>query len=350
MGEARVAERDRGTPRVAVVGAGRWGRNHVRNYAEMGALAGIVDHHEGRAEEIALAHGVPALTFDEALADRSIDAFAFALPPSQNLPLGLRALESGKHLFVEKPLALSTRDGETLCRAADRLGRRLMVGHILQYHPAFTALAGLVRAGRLGRILSITSTRLDLGRVRREEDAMWALAPHDVSMILALVGEEPVRVAASGGFHTHPDIADTTCLELLFRDGLRAEIRSSWLHPTKEQRLAVIGSDAMAVFDDREPWPTKLVLHRYELTESGASPVLRRYDPVPVAVPEGEPLKAECLHFLHSIRTAARPLTDGWEGLRVLDVLERASGALASARGLVPEAASIPRPLRAGAA
>jgi predicted dehydrogenase len=349
MGEAGVAERGGGMPRVAVVGAGRWGRNHVRNYAEIGALAAIVDRHAGRAEEIALAHAVPALTFDEALADLSIDAFVFALPPSQNVPLGLRALEAGKHLFVEKPLALSTRDGETLCRAADRLGRRLMVGHILQYHPAFTALVHLVRAGGLGRILSITSTRLDLGRVRREEDAMWALAPHDVSMILALVEAAPIRVSASGGFHTHPEIADTTSLELLFPGGLRAEIRSSWLHPTKEQRLAVVGSDAMAVFDDREPWPAKLLLHRYELIESGASPVLHRHDPVPVAVQEGEPLRAECLHFLHSIRTGARPLTDGWEGVRVLDVLERASAALASTDAVPPAGASA-RPARAGAA
>ncbi len=318
------------TPRVAVVGVGMWGRNHARNYAEIGALAAVVDRDPEAADRLASQHGVPALHFDTVLADPAIDGLVFALPPSQNLPLGRRALDAGKHLFVEKPMTMTSREGRELCDLALRLDRRLMVGHILQYHPAFLALLDLVRAGRLGRLHSVVSSRLDLGRIRREEDALWALAPHDVSMILALAGGEPDRVAATGGFHTHPTIADTTHVALGFPEGVAAEIRVSWLHPFKEQRLVAIGSDAMAVFDDREPWDRKLVLYPHRVGERDGRPFAERAEPEPIAVPQGEPLREECLHFLHCIRTGEHPRTDGREGLRVLEVLERASASLAA--------------------
>jgi UDP-2-acetamido-3-amino-2,3-dideoxy-glucuronate N-acetyltransferase len=319
-----------GLPKVAVVGCGRWGRNHVRNYAELGALAGAVDADPALAAEQAGRFGVPALTFEEAIEDPGITGLAFALPPSQNLPLGRRAMEAGKHLFVEKPLALSVADGEALCALAEDHGRVLMVGHILQYHPAFAHLLGLVRDGRLGRLVSLVSTRLDLGAIRRQEDAMWALAPHDVSMVLALLGSEPVRVEAFAGYHTHQEIADTTTVALTFPDGAAAEIRSSWLHPYKEQRLVAVGTDAMAVFDDREPWERKLVLHAYRIAETGGTALIERSDPEPVAVVSGEPLRLECRQFLHSIASGERPPTDGREGLRVLRILEAASSVLQS--------------------
>jgi UDP-2-acetamido-3-amino-2,3-dideoxy-glucuronate N-acetyltransferase len=325
MSEARGEGR---LPRVAVVGAGLWGRNHVRNYAELGALEAVVDQNAGVAAELAAKHDVRAMSFDDALVDPGIDAFVFALPPSQNYPLGRRALEAGKHLFVEKPMTMTVAEGEELCRLADRLDRRLMVGHILQYHPAFIALRGLVEAGRLGRLLSLVSTRLDIGRIRREEDALWALAPHDVSMILALVGAEPETVTARGGYYTHPTIADVTDLRLAFPGGTGAEIRSSWLHPFKEQKLAVIGESGMAVFDDREPWERKLQLYPHRIVERNGVPFAERAEPEPVPVAQGEPLRQECLHFLDCVRTGARPVSDGWEGLRVLKVLERASAAL----------------------
>lgn len=318
-------------PRVAVVGVGMWGRNHARNYAAIGALAAIVDRDPKVASGLSAAHGVPAATFDEILADPGIAAVVLALPPSRNMLLGRRALEAGKHLFVEKPMTLTAAEGAELCRLADRVDRRLMVGHILQYHPAFLELARLLREGRLGRLQALVSTRLDLGRIRREEDALWALAPHDVSMILALAGEEPDRVAASGGFHTHPTIADSAHVGLDFASGVQAEISVSWLHPFKEQRLVAIGSDAMAVLDDREPWPTKLVLYRHRVSERDGVPSTERAEDEPLAVTPAEPLREQCLHFLDCIRTGRRPRTDGWEGVRVLGVLERASAALARA-------------------
>ena len=317
-------------PKVVVVGCGRWGRNHVRNYAELGALAGIVDADQKLAAEQADRFGVPSLRFEDVLGDPRIAGLVFALPPSQNVPLGQRALEAGKDLFVEKPLALSVADGERLCALAERHGRVLMVGHILQYHPAFVELGRLVREGRLGRLMSLVSTRLDLGAIRREEDALWALAPHDISMVLALLGTEPVRVEAFGGYHTHPAIADTTTVALTFADGASAEIRSSWLHAFKEQRLVVAGTDAMAVFDDREPWERKLVLHAYRIAETGGTAIIDRAEPEPVPLEAGEPLRRECAHFLHSILSRAAPLSDGREGLRVLRVLQAATSVLRS--------------------
>ncbi len=317
-------------PKVVVVGCGRWGRNHVRNYAELGALAGIVDADPKLAAEQADRFGVPSLRFEDALGDPGVAGLVFALPPSQNLPLGQRALEAGKHLFVEKPLALSVADGESLCAVAERHGRVLMVGHILQYHPAFVELARRVREGRLGRLMSLVSTRLDLGAIRREEDALWALAPHDISMVLALLGAEPVRVAAFGGYHTDGKIADTATVALSFANGASAEIRSSWLHPYKEQRLVAVGTDAMAVFDDREPWERKLVLFPYGITETGGTALIDRADPAPIALIPGEPLRLECAHFLHSMSAGTTPLSDGREGLSVLRILEAASAALRS--------------------
>lgn len=325
-------ERRADGPRVVVVGCGRWGRNHVRNYADLGALAGIVDERPEVAAELSAAHCVPALTLDAALADPEVAGLVFALPPSRNLPLGRRVLAAGKHLFVEKPLALSVADGAALCQAADDAGRALMVGHILQYHPAFRALADLVAAGRLGRLLSLVSTRLDLGRVRREEDALWALAPHDVSMILTLAGTEPTGVSASGGYHTHPTIADAAAIELAFPGGPRAEIRASWLHPIKEQQLVAVGTDAMAVFDDRAPWPEKLLLHPYRLEAGETGPAVARGEPSAVAVDAREPLGEECRAFLRAIASGDAPPSDGREGLRVLSVLERASAAMLSHR------------------
>ena len=321
------------TPKVAVVGVGIWGRNHARNHAEIGSLAAVVDQDAEAAARIAGQHGVPVRSLDDVLADPAIEGVVFALPPSRNLPLGRRALAAGKHLFVEKPLAMDAREGEELIALAEAADRRLMIGHILHYHPAFVALADMVAAGRLGRLLSCVSHRMDLGRIRREEDALWALGTHDVSMILRLMGTAPRRVSATGGWHTHRSIADTTHVAMGFPGGEAAEIRVSWLHPFKEQRLVVIGDEAMAVFDDLQPWETKLVLYRHRFIKRDGKPFAEKTEALPVPVEPGEPLKRECLHFLACIRSGETPLTDGREGLRVLRVLEEASASLARERG-----------------
>jgi UDP-2-acetamido-3-amino-2,3-dideoxy-glucuronate N-acetyltransferase len=344
-----VNQVDGGDIRVAVIGCGYWGKNHVRNYAEIGALEALVDRNEGLVRDLIAKHGGRALTFEQALADPDIDAFAFAMPPSQNHAMGLRALEAGKHVFIEKPISLEVKKAEELCATAERLDRRLMVGHILQYHPAFLKLKELVREGRLGQLRYVTSTRLNLGRIRREEDVFWALAPHDISMILSLIGTEPSKVEAVGGYHLHPTIADVTTTHLSFPGGEQAHIFVSWLHPYKEQKIAIVGSEAMAVFDDGEPWERKLVLYPHRLEWKNNIPVPTRAAAVPVDVDQEEPLRQECLHFLNCVRTGARPRTDGREGLRVLRVLDRASHALLAGKAAAADqsqSASLPRPAR----
>ncbi len=200
-----------------------------------------------------------------------------------------------------------------------------MVGHLLQYHPAFIKLRELVSEGVLGRLEYISSTRLNLGKVRREEDILWSFAPHDLSMILSLVGEEPSDVTAQGGYYLHKTIADVTTTLLAFPSGQQAHVFVSWLHPFKEQKLAVIGDRAMAVFDDGQPWNRKLLLYPHRIEWREAMPVPQRAEADPVALDEGEPLNLECRHFLDCIASGGRPRTDGREGLRVLRVLARAS-------------------------
>src|SRR4029077_13481329 len=240
--------------------------------------------------------------------------------------------------FVEKPLALAVNEAEAIIRLAERQDRRLMVGHLLQYHPAFIALRDLVREGALGRLQYIYSNRLNLGKVRREEDILWSFAPHDISMILSLIGQEPVRVTAEGGYYLHDAIADVTTTHLAFAGGERAHVHVSWLHPYKEQKLVVIGDLGMGVFDDGEPWEKKLLLYPHRIEWRETMPVPHRADAEPVALEAGEPLRLECQHFLDCIATGGRPRTDGGEGVRVLRVLTAASGALQ--RPSAPPAAS----------
>ncbi|HEX2135054.1 MAG TPA: Gfo/Idh/MocA family oxidoreductase [Microvirga sp.] len=318
--------------RVAVVGCGYWGKNLVRNFAELGALEALVDVHQPNVDALIASHGGRSLSLEAALVDPAIEAVAIAVPAALHYALAKRSLEAGKHVFVEKPLALEVAQASELCALAERLDRRLMVGHLLQYHPVFLELKKLVRDGRLGRLQYIYSNRLNLGKIRREEDILWSFAPHDLSMILSLVGHEPETVEAIGGYYLHHAIADVTTTHLEFPGGERAHVFVSWLHPFKEQKLVVVGSEAMAVFDDGETWERKLLLYPHRVEWKDNMPVPAKGDAVPVPVPQEEPLRQECLHFLDCVRTGATPRTDGREGLRVLTVLARASESLRSGR------------------
>lgn len=318
---------ERAEHRVAVVGSGAWGANLARIFAELGALAAVVDADVTRAHAIADRFGTRPLALRDALEDTSIHGLAIATPPSSHFPVARAALEAGKHLLVEKPLTLVRDQAEALVRLAKARGRMLMVGHILRYHPAFAELERRVRQGALGRLRRIHSSRLNLGTIRAEEDALWCLAPHDVSMVLALADEMPESVS---GFQEHVlgrALADAAAFRLGFPSGLSAMIQVSWLHPVKEHRLSVIGSEAMAVFDDTRPWSEKLTLYRHRVTPSLA---IEREEPVPVLLAEREPLKEECRHFIARMADGGPPLTGGTEALRVMDILARAEGALAT--------------------
>jgi UDP-2-acetamido-3-amino-2,3-dideoxy-glucuronate N-acetyltransferase len=319
-------------PAVGVIGLGQWGRNLIRNMAALGAARAMCDPDPStRATLAAQYREVPALAEPEAIfADPAIEAVMIATPAVTHGALVRAALAAGKHVFVEKPMCLDIAEAEELANLAVRANRLLMVGHLLLYHPAFTSLQASIAAGQLGRLRYIYSNRASLGRIRRDENALWSFAPHDVSMILALAGALPERVIATGGAFLSTGIADTTLSHLTFAGGLQAHIFVSWLHPFKDHRLVVVGERAMAAFDDTAQGPGKLLLYRHQAEWSGAVPVVNKAAAEPIPYDEVEPLRRECSVFLAAVRGRAKPPSDAAEGIRVLRVLNACQAALES--------------------
>ena len=275
-------------------------------------------------------HGVPAVSLDDALADHRIVALAIATPAASHYDVARRAILAGKHVLVEKPLALTLKDGEALRREAEAAGIVLMVGHLLQYHPAYRRLRALVADGAIGELRYAYSNRLSMGKLRVEEDVAWSFAPHDISMVLGLAGgEEPATVAAHVARIVSRGAADSAHLHLTFPSGLKGHVFASWVHPFKEHRLVAVGERACLVFDDGRPEGEKLVLTAYEVVPG---PALVKGEAIPVAVEPAEPLREECSHFLASIARRTRPVTGVEEALAVLRVLTAADASLAMER------------------
>lgn len=314
--------------RVAVIGCGGWGRNIVKNIAGLGVLTAISDAFPATAAQFSADYGVPAMTPDEIAASPDIDAVCVAVPAELHLPVAAQMLEAGKHVFVEKPLALSVADGKTLAAIAEKAKRTLMVGHLLQYHPVFRALLALVKAGELGTLRYIYSNRLSLGKIRQEENVLWSFAPHDISMVLALAGCAPTKVTATGTAHVTPHLADFATTHLTFPGGLDAHVLVSWLNPFKEQRIVVVGDKGMAVFDDVRAWAEKLEVFDNRVDWVDGRPVPVKGASRFIDVPQAEPLREECRHFIEVAAAGTAPLTDAAEGLRVLSVLEQAEAQL----------------------
>ena len=309
-------------PRIAVLGCGHWGKNLVRNFHALGSLELVCDPaDEGRATATQIAPGVSvSAQFEDALSNSRVDAVVIAAPAAMHHSLTKAALQAGKDVFVEKPLCLDESEGDELVRLADQLGRVLMVGHLLQYHPCVRALHSLLATGDLGKLQYITSNRLNLGKIRREENALWSFAPHDISVILSLAGGQlPEQVRCTGGDYLNHDVADTTLTAMRFQNGVRAHVFVSWLNPFKEQKLTVVGSSGMAVFDDTRPWAEKLIVYRQYMTwTNGQVPTPSKVKGEAVVPPESEPLANECQHFIDCCRDRRIPRTDGREGLRRL--------------------------------
>lgn len=312
-------------PGVAVIGGGYWGKNLARNFAALGALRGVVDRDPATAAAQAGINGVQALTFEDALSAPEITAFAIATPAETHAELAVRALLAGKHVFVEKPVALTEADAMRMSDTAKTAKRVLMVGHLLQYHPAFVALLRHVRDGGLGTLRYAWSHRLSAGKVRVEENVLWSFAPHDISMLLALFAREPEHVSGSGGCFITPGIEDEYRVDMAFSGGARAHVFASWLHPFKEHKLVVIGTEAMAVFEDSKNGPGKLSWSRYIVTGPPDAPGIERGDPELLPFADEEPLRAECAHFLECCESGETPRTDADEAMRVLRVLRAAS-------------------------
>ena len=307
---------------VAVVGCGYWGKNIVRNFYELGALRWVCDVNNEVAAEAGHKYKVRTSNDpNEILADPKVEAVAIAAPASEHYELARKCLLADKHVFVEKPLALHLEDGRRLVELAHSRKRLLMVGHILQYHPAILKLKELITQGELGKINYIYSSRLNLGKLRTEENILWSFAPHDISAILFLLDEMPAKVASQGGTYLNPQIADTTLTTCEFRSGVKAHIFVSWLHPFKEQKLAIVGGRKMAVFDDTEH-ERKLVLYSHRIDWVSRMPVAHKDGGEVVPLPAEEPLRRECEHFLQCVATGATPRTDGENGIQVLQVLE----------------------------
>ena len=315
---------------IAVIGTGYWGRNLVRNFDALGVLHTVCDSDAATVDEILEKHPDVAHSHDYEglLSNPRIRGVAIATPAATHGELVRRCLHAGKDVFVEKPLCLSTAEGAGLVELAREKERILMVGHLLWYHPIVLELKRLLDAGELGRIQYIYSNRLNMGKLRQEENVLWSFAPHDVSVILGLVGDMPESVQAQGGSFLHHKISDTTVSMLTFASGLRAHIFVSWLHPFKEQKLVVVGDRKMAVFNDTVAWGEKLHLYPHSVAWRDNQPVAQKGEPERVHVPEGEPLRAECSHFLECMATRARPRTDGEEGMRVLSMLNACQRAL----------------------
>ncbi|MBI9079209.1 MAG: Gfo/Idh/MocA family oxidoreductase [Pseudodesulfovibrio sp.] len=315
---------------IAIVGSGYWGKNLTRNFHALGVLKTVCDKNDALLELFKKQY--PDLkiqpAFTEVLTDPEIQGVVIATPAETHFRLAREALLSGKHVYVEKPLCLNDSDARELILLARKQDRLLMVGHLLQYHPIFVRLKELVASGDLGRINYIYSNRLNLGKIRREENALWSFAPHDISMILSLADEEPEKVMATGGSYLHKTIADVTTTHLEFSSGLKAHIFVSWLHPFKEQKLVVVGDKKMAVFDDTLSWKDKLLIYPHKIHWENNIPVPDKAEAERIEVPENEPLRLECQQFLHCIESGQPPYTDGSEGLRVLRVLNAAQRSL----------------------
>lgn len=317
-------------PNVAVIGSGYWGKNLVRNFHQLRALKLICDKNEVVLNEFNSQYPdvQTCLALSDVLSREDIEGVVIATPAETHYTLAREALLAGKHVYVEKPLVLREDEGNELISLANEKNRVLMVGHLLQYHPVFVRLKELAAGGELGRINYIYSHRLNLGKIRREENILWSFAPHDISMILSLAGEEPESVLATGGNYLHQKIADVTSTHMEFPSGLRAHIFVSWLHPFKEQKLVVVGDRKMALFDDTQPWPGKLLLYPHEITWKNNIPITTKVEPERSEIPEAEPLRLECEHFLQCITNGQRPLTDGAEGLQVLRILNASQRSL----------------------
>lgn len=315
---------------IGHIGLGYWGKNILRNLYESGYLHTACDVDPKIIEEKRNQFSETNYTssFSDILSNPEIKAITIATPAVTHYKLAKEALLAGKDVFIEKPLSLTVKEGQEIVAIAEEGNRILMVGHILQYHPAVNKLKEIIYSGKLGKVQYIYSNRLNIGKLRTEENILWSFAPHDISVILSLTGEEPVKVRAVGGDYLNQGVFDTTLTTLEFKNGVKGHIFVSWLHPYKEQKLIVVGTTAMVVLDDLTKEKLFLYPHKIEWKE-GKIPIAHKADYQVIPVETDEPLKLELDHFVKCVQERNKPITDGAEGLKVLRILELAEKSLA---------------------
>jgi len=307
-------------PRIAVLGCGYWGSNHIRTLKALGALYAVSDANRARAEGFASEQECLAIDPDTLFTRPDVDAIVMALPPQYHAEAAIKAVENGKDVLVEKPIALNVPDAERAVAVAEANGRIFMVGHVLRFHPAFEKLKELIDQGELGEVKYIHSHRLGLGKFHTENDALWDLAPHDLSMILAITGSAPVEIRGEGAAILD-HLSDFAHLHMRFPNGLRSHLFASRLNPYRERRLTVVGTKAMAVFDDVEPWERKLAVYRHAVWQDSGHWAFTTNEPTYIPVEDGMPLTRELEHFMTCMRTRQEPRTNGEEAITVLRIL-----------------------------
>lgn len=310
---------------IAVVGCGYWGKNLVRNFYELESLHSICDPDLNTAKNFSDLYGVPSLSFDEILSNSNIKGVVLAVPAPLHAPMAIKAMQSKKNVFVEKPIAMNLNESLSMKQAAEENKVELMVGHLLQYHPIFKKVKSYVRKNKLGSINYIYSNRLSFGKIRSEEDVMWSFAPHDISMILSLTNSEPLSVETKSHCFIQKNISDISTIYMNFKSGVKSHVSVSWTNPIKEQKLVVIGEKMSLVFDDTQPWNQKLSCYKHRIDFNDEKPILIKEDKEFINVQESEPLKEECRHFINVVNNNINSITNCDEGIRVLRVLTAAS-------------------------
>jgi len=328
--------------KIGVIGAGAWGRNHVRTVAGLaeGELAAVCDTDQKVRERLSRQYPGALVTGDVPALLGAVDAVIVASPATTHAAVAQQVLEAGKPVLVEKPFALNVRDAEAVAKQGAQRGIPVLAGHLLVYHPAVQRLRELVQTGELGKVFYLYGLRVNLGQVRKDENALWSFGPHDVSVALYLLGEEPVRVAAHGKSYLQPAIEDVVFLTMEFASGVLAHVQLSWLDPHKERKLTVVGAKKMVVFDDMEPREKLRIYDKGvdrppEYGSFGESLAIREGDIFIPRIPTVEPLAAELAHFVRAAQGLETPRASAEDGVRVVRVLEAASRSLA--RGGTPE-------------
>lgn len=308
--------------KVGVIGCGHWGRNLVRNFYELDALAAVHDPSNQVMMEISSMYNLTGSSIESIMENKNIHGVVIAAPAPLHSSLSQMAMNADKHVYVEKPIAMSLSEADEMISLSEKKKKHLMVGHLLQYHPVFKKIREMVSSGELGAINYISSIRHSLGKIRTEEDVIWSFAPHDISMILSLTQDNPTSIDKEFIEIIQPGICDIASISMSFPRNIKAKISVSWIHPTKEQKLIIIGEKGMIVFDDTLEWSKKLAVYGHKIEKKDTGPIPVKSEVEYVIVEEKEPLKSECQYFLDLIDNKVPPLTDGREGRSVLEVLE----------------------------
>lgn len=313
---------------IAVIGCGYWGKNLVRNFHELGVLAAVCDPVETVAKTFSEQYHVPARSWEEILNDTSIHGVVLAVPVPLHAKLCIEALEAGKDVFVEKPLALTEAEGLSIKATLQKTSRILLVGHLFQYYPAIEVIHKFITSDNIGALRCIRAHWFNFGIIRSTENALWSIAPHAFSVVNSLVQDDIRSITARGQCFFRDKLVDRADVSIIYHSGVHAEVCVSWIHPFKERKLIACGTEGMLVFDDMLPPEQKLQLYRHIYARNGQSVIAKKADPENVPLPSTEPLKAECQHFIDCMQSRQQPRTNIDEGLAVLHMLQLAQESL----------------------